>query len=185
MLTDAKFRQSLFLKYGEPEQKRGQRITIRYRQNRDDLVCDIVDYFSKPVEGLHYPSKAYAVAIIYARLLESYFGHEFWQSLADPELFCGSAPFFLPYSHSKEVARVYNLALEELVRQKLFPRFPTELDQVSATVCAFEREYSVHLKSLAEVLEQFAPYLTLTQCRPQTSIWPSHGPQTARLSGPL
>ena len=57
MLSEAKFRQSLFLKYGKAEQKTGLRILIRYRQNRDDLIQEILDYFARPVEGLHYPSK--------------------------------------------------------------------------------------------------------------------------------
>ncbi len=177
MLSDAKFRQSLFLKYGEPEVKNCHRITIRYRQKRDDLIQEILDYFSKPVEELYYPAKSYAVAIIYAHLLEFYFGQNFWQSLSDSELFQRSAPFFLPYSHSKEITRVYDLALTELISKNHFPKLRRNLDQVCTTVQSFECEYSVHLKSLSEVLEWFAPHLTLTQCRPQTSICPWEGPQ--------
>ena len=156
MLTDAKLRQSLFLKYAAPEQRICRPVCIRYRQNRDDLIQDIVDYFAKPVAGLRYPAKAYAVAIIYAHLLEVYFGHNFWQSLSDPDLFCGSAPFYFPTSQSSEVSQIYELSLGELTKRQLFPRLNCQLDQVLATVEAFESEFSVHLKSLPEVVFKFS-----------------------------
>ncbi len=163
MLRDAKFRQTLFLKWSERERPLGHPVYIHRDQAKGELVRGIVDYFCKPLDAIHYPAKAYAVAIIYASLLESHFGLDFWPILKDPQLFQGSAPFFRAYSHSGEVRRTYDVALNELVERRLFPRFNLDLDQVRATVDAFEREFSVHLKTLPEVVEFFAPYLTLAQ----------------------
>ena len=69
----------------------------------DDLVKDIIEYFSIQSNILIYPAKSYAVAIIYAKLLEKYFNEDFYEVLNDPDLLYGNDQFFIKYSDASNI----------------------------------------------------------------------------------
>lgn len=97
-----------------------------------ELIEQILSYFQRPVKQLIYPAKSYAVAIIYARLLNQYFGVPTHKALDDPDLFLGNDKFFVPYGRAKFV---YDVILERNLS------INTSLPQVRATVDYFMKEF--------------------------------------------
>lgn len=69
---------------------------------RHELAFDIVHHFKELPKEFRYPSKSYVVAIVYARLLEEFFGGDKMDYLNDPELLFGSDPYFKTYSEDME-----------------------------------------------------------------------------------
>lgn len=64
----------------------------------DELVENALDYFRKATFPLVYPAKSYAVAIIYATLIEQWYNIPLRQTLDDRDLFLGHDQYFVPYS---------------------------------------------------------------------------------------
>lgn len=62
-----------------------------------EVVENALNYFKSATFPLVYPAKSYAVAIIYATLLEKEYGIGLRVSLDDPDLFLGQDDFFVPY----------------------------------------------------------------------------------------
>lgn len=69
----------------------------------DRITERAVEYFEKYDDSgtLYYPAKSYAVAILYALLLEEYFGGSFESYLKDSELLDRDS-YFVPYLKDKE-----------------------------------------------------------------------------------
>lgn len=110
--------------------------------SRDDLIDDIVAYFSEPQEVLKFPAKSYAVALIYATLLQRHFGVSFDQALSDPDLLAGNDKHFLPYG--EHTAAIYDGALFRLKNKSNFrleDEDQVQLPQVKATIDYFKREF--------------------------------------------
>lgn len=97
-----------------------------------ELIEQIISYFQRPSKQLIYPAKSYAVAIIYARLLNQYFSVPILKALDDPDLFLGNDKFFVPYNRAKFI---YDVVLERNLS------INTNLPQVRTTVDYFMKEF--------------------------------------------
>ncbi len=99
----------------------------------DRLVQDIVDYFTVEISHvLLYPSKSYAVAVIYAKLLNKHFGIPVLEALKDPKLLYDNDRFFVPYEAGGS-AEIYNRVLLKPINW--------DLPQVKTTVQYFMKEF--------------------------------------------
>ncbi|MBL7557231.1 MAG: hypothetical protein JNM24_15500 [Bdellovibrionaceae bacterium] len=116
-------------------------LTYILAEDPKDIIQHAVDYFQKPCSELIYPAKSYAVAIIYAHLLEKNFDDEFSSSLDDVDLFCGNDKFFVPYSSDK---KTYDTILERIGYSNAFV-LNTELPQISKTVRYFQSEFQLEV----------------------------------------
>jgi len=76
-----------------------------------ELIQNALNYFRKAEFPLVYPAKSYAVAIIYATLLEQEYGIPLRESLDDSDLFLGHDDFFVIYSKDPDT---YEAILAEL-----------------------------------------------------------------------
>lgn len=76
-----------------------------------ELVDNALSYFRKAEFPIIYPAKSYAVAIIYAKMIEQYYGIALRDSLNDTDLFLGHDEFFVPYNQDPET---YEAILERL-----------------------------------------------------------------------
>ena len=106
------------------------------RHDKSQLVEDIVLYFKEDSDILIYPSKSYAVAIIYAKLLERYFNKNFYEVLDDPKLLYDNDMYFVPYSKDKET---YDDAISQIDLS-----FTNPIDQVSITIEFFKNEFFIN-----------------------------------------
>lgn len=108
-----------------------------YIIQNDDLVKDIIEYFSIQSDVLIYPAKSYAVAIVYAKLLEKYFDEDFYEVLNDPELLYGNDQFFIKYSDDIDV-------YDEVI-SKIDLTFKNSIPQVRSTISYFEKEFLINI----------------------------------------
>lgn len=76
--------------------------TIIEEKDQESIIRRAIDYPSKQTKELYYPGKSYAVAIIFAKLLEKYFQEDFYESLNNSELLYQNDPYFIPYSDDQE-----------------------------------------------------------------------------------
>ena len=72
---------------------------------RHELAFDVIHHFKVLPKEFRYPSKSYVVAIVYARLLEEFFGGDRYDYLRDEDLLFGSDPYFKTYSDDDECYR--------------------------------------------------------------------------------
>ena len=70
---------------------------------RWELGHDVVYHFQELPPEFRYPSKSYVVAIVYARLLEEFFGGDKMEYLNDPDLLFGSDPHYKTYAEDPEL----------------------------------------------------------------------------------
>lgn len=104
---------------------------------RPDAAEFVCTYFTHEWEKLVYPAKAFAVALVYAKLIERYFGADLYVALNDPDLLLGDR-FFSPYSSHP---RIYDRSIEILTAEKLWEFEDSALPQVQSTVGYFKREF--------------------------------------------
>ena len=135
MTTDYKLRQEMFHHLFNPDDRIEEHPWLYRYSTQQQLVDDIKDYFTVPVETLLYPSKSYAVAVIYAKLLRKYFGVPVLESLRDPDLLYGNDKFFEPYQTGFS-ADVYNSVI--------FLPFNVDLPQVAKTIEYFKQEFFLY-----------------------------------------
>lgn len=103
------------------------------------LVNRIVLYFSEQSgPELLYPSKAYAVAIVYAHLLAKYFDEDVISCLSDPDLLFGNDAHFVPYAQDP---KTYDCVLQVLRELELCDFESSTFTQVQATVECFREEF--------------------------------------------
>ena len=74
---------------------------VRAYDSDEALVKEIVSFFINGSE-LIYPAKSYFVALVYAKMLEKYFGVDFYKALEDKELLPDDI-FFVTYNNSREI----------------------------------------------------------------------------------
>lgn len=102
-----------------------------------DIIKYATCYLTSETQSLEFPGKSYAVAILYALLIEKYFAVPFFESLDDPDLFVGTDRYFVPYSQSKEI---YDQILSRTgLDLSMFENLP----QVQKTIDYFLKEFSV------------------------------------------
>jgi len=99
-----------------------------------ELIAHIINYFTIPINKLIYPAKSYAVAIIYAHLLNEHFGVNFYTALKDPDLLAGNDPYFVPYDRAKDI---YDSVIDHVAVHG----YRSELPQVKKTTEYFYREF--------------------------------------------
>lgn len=134
-MKEWKVRQQLYHKLHVPRDILGVDVTFDVVPMTDaQLIESIREYFTSGTCKIVHPAKSYAVAIIYARLIERYFGGDHLTHLDDPELLFGNDKFFVPYSTSQDV---YDAVLS------LIPTDPEKIDipQVRDTVTYFKKEF--------------------------------------------
>jgi hypothetical protein len=100
------------------------------------IIQDIIDYFSVVDPPLKFPAKSFAVAIIYAKLLNQVFGVPFYDALNDPFLLYGNDYFFTPYAKAPDT---YDRALASIPSD--FTNI--SLPQVQSTVQYFKQEFLI------------------------------------------
>jgi len=103
-----------------------------------DFEAEIISYFTVSWnEWIHQPQKSFAVALVYAKLLEKYFGEDFYVTLDTPNLLLGD-PFFRSLS---EARGCYQSLIDTLTAHELWDFEDNPLSQVQATVTYFKKEF--------------------------------------------
>lgn len=116
------------------------RLNVEYVEESDtNLRHRIIDYFFNKNHKISYPSKSYAVAIIYSHLLELCFDVPFKDSIRDPELLFNNDPYYQPYDNKSEI---YDIVLRH-IKLEAFPGLQYHLPQVNATVNYFNEEFFI------------------------------------------
>jgi hypothetical protein len=105
-----------------------------------DLINEIFNYFLRQQDQLIFPAKSYAVAIIYSRLIEKYFGTPLLESLNDSNLFWETDRFFTPYAEKKIV---YDHVMRMLDQYQLWDFEESRIENVLKTVYFFKQEFSI------------------------------------------
>lgn len=107
----------------------------------DTIIWSVISYFSRSWEKtvVFYPSKSYAVAIIYAKLLEKYFQEPFYDSLNHPGLLL-TDKYFVPYNQSNTI---YDRVISHIDYKGWWDFEKSIIPQVQATVEYFLKEFSI------------------------------------------
>lgn len=79
-----------------------------------EIVNNALNYFKENKFPLIYPAKSYAVAIIYATLIEQVYGYPLRDTLSDPELFLGQDDFYVTYDQDPVNYETIIEGLEEI-----------------------------------------------------------------------
>lgn len=107
-MKDYKVKQWLYHKTSSPDDLLSDLEHRVVELSPKDTIVWVLSYFRSEGPETVFPAKSYAVAIIYAKLLEKYFKAEFWSSLKDEELFLGSDRFFVPYGQDPQADQIYD-----------------------------------------------------------------------------
>ena len=83
-------------------------------EESSEIVQPALDYFKEQKFPLIYPAKSYAVAIIYATLIEKEYGFPLRETLNDPDLFLGQDDFFVTYDQDPFNYEAILAGLEEI-----------------------------------------------------------------------
>lgn len=67
-----------------------------------EVVNNAINFFHVQDPIAIYPAKSYAVAVIYALLLEEYYGEDVYESLNDPDLLNRQDEYFVLYKEDPE-----------------------------------------------------------------------------------
>lgn len=114
--------------------------SIKENFSPECIVEEAIAYFKSPRSELVFPAKSYAVAIIYAYLIQKHFNTEFYTSLDDHDLLGGNDKYFVRYSSSK---KIYDEIIESV--QVFGPDFclNLQLEQIATTVYYFNLEFGI------------------------------------------
>lgn len=103
---------------------------LKYQYNQN-IIGNTIDFF-KNGSKLIYPAKSYYVAIIYAFLLQEYFGENFYQMLNNKNLLNNDDKYFKSYSEDK-------LTYDKIISQV----FPLDLNKIKDTSNYFFKEFLI------------------------------------------
>jgi hypothetical protein len=106
-----------------------------------DFIAEVICYFLREdphIGFLYYPQKSYAVAIIYAKLIQRYFKEDFYELLNDPMLLYGNDKHFVPYEQD---VYTYNAIINQLAYRDLWDFEHNPGSQVQETVRCFKEEF--------------------------------------------
>lgn len=115
-------------------------IPHKIETDRETVIQRAIEYFTKNSVDISFPAKSYAVALIYAHLLEKHFAKPFFESLSDADLFCGNDLYFKPYT---EDADIYDEILKAVPIKKEPYQLPLHLNQVFESHAYFLREFDL------------------------------------------
>lgn len=110
----------------------------------DELVAQVLGFFAHGSE-LVYPTKYVFVNIVYATLMEKYFGRPFYESLDDAE-YLDDSPIVVVYS---QIKGVYDKVLEGLNGVDV-----TQLPSTQSTIDYFRREFLIEEETVENDLRQ-------------------------------
>lgn len=79
--------------------------------DEDEIIRRALQYPIAQTVELYYPAKSYAVAIIFAYLLEQEFDEDFYESLQDANLLFENDPYFKPYEDYH--IEIYNRIIDD------------------------------------------------------------------------
>lgn len=104
----------------------------------NEQLYNIIQHFFINESELIYPAKSYYVAIIYAWLLNYYFGEDIIKSLDSDDLLNNDDKFFIPYSKNKEL---YDRLIANII-----PNLDNNLydNSIKKTVYYFKQEFLIH-----------------------------------------
>lgn len=113
---------------------------IRYVHMVDDeLVCDVVDYLTNECSDLTYPTKSFAVAIVYSTMIELYFGVPKLEALRDAQLLFNNDPCYTPYDDCRDL---YDRIFHELSFDNI-DVITSMLPQLVSTRSYFKSEFMI------------------------------------------
>lgn len=147
-MQDYKLRQEIYNRYQLFNDINKENIIYKENATDEEIISDIVDYFTKGCPVLIYPAKSYCVAIIYSFLIQKYFNIDFYEALNDKNLLYNNDKYFLNYSEGKEI---YDIALKHIEIQKIEEN---PFEQVKETVRYFEKEFFIKYDSLDSILKE-------------------------------
>lgn len=153
MINKRDFKARLAARYSQEEWQPRQALYHSFMQIKDDLsgiphvvkrefdrgeiVLDVLNYLYKEVQVVSFPSKTYAVALIYAKLLETHFGVPFFEALSDSSMLYGNMRDYEPYP---DKLGIYNAVLAVANLDDVLRSPPS---QVRATVGYFHDEFFI------------------------------------------
>jgi hypothetical protein len=149
-MSEHKLRQHLYHQIHKDHDDKLETIVPRTFASREHQVIEVIKYFNESIDELVYPTKSYAVAIIYAAMLQRHFRVPLLSALNDPALLYDNDPFFVPYHLNPYV---YDRTLPAITLQ-LLEIVSDCLDnlpyQVQKTVEYFKKEFFLG-KTLDEI----------------------------------
>lgn len=109
--------------------------------DKEEIVRRALQYPIKQTKELYYPAKSYAVAVIFAHLLEKEFNEDFYESLSDPNLLFENDPYFKPYEDYH--VEIYNRIIDKFPFY-LFKDPSLGSENFQKTVSYFYKEMLLH-----------------------------------------
>ena len=110
----------------------------------DELVESVKQYFREDPEKLVYPTKSFAVALIYAALLYKYFGVQLLESLSDPDLLYGDDPCYASYDKTPDVYNALIYSADSPIYDMMHSCIIPDLPHLRQTVEYFYNEFLIN-----------------------------------------
>jgi len=151
MLSEHKKRQALYLNIIQKPNDSDKEIIIK-DSGQEELTQEVLNYFLEDTNQLIYPSKSYAVAIIYAHLLYKYFNVDIYESLKDKDLFQGTDKFFSPYN--LQTSHIYDKVTHTLNKENLLDFEKSTVFQVRSSVVFFVKEFFIDSPDMSSIYLQ-------------------------------
>ena len=115
--------------------------TIIFEEEDKKIIQRALEYPVKQTKELYYPGKSYAVAIIFAKLLELHFNENFYEVLDDESLLYENDPYFKKYSDKKEV---YDNIIKDFPFELLQEKKWSGSRNAELTIEYFLKEFLLH-----------------------------------------
>lgn len=124
--------------------------SIKIESSNEETIHNAVEYLSQEMPTLTFPSKSYAVALIYSYLIEQLFAEDFWTPLNDQQLFCGNDKYFKTYQDSPEI---YDAILLKIGGKDLLLKH-AQLSQIKQTLFYFSEEFDIDLEQIYTITKK-------------------------------
>lgn len=115
--------------------------TIIIENEDEQIIKRALQYPIKQTRELYYPGKSYAVAVIFAKLLEINFNEDFYEALDDEDLLYKNDPYFQPYHKKKDI---YDKIIEKFPFALLENEKWTGSENARKTIEYFHKEFLIH-----------------------------------------
>ena len=142
-MKDYKFKQYTFNLYGNFSDTLGSD-SIKIELIEQETIDKAVEYLTQEMHLLSFPSKSYAVALIYSYLIEKIFHEDFWIPLNDQQLFCGNDKYFRTYNES---SNIYDAILQKINgKENILQNY--HLPQIKKTIFYFSEEFNIDIEKI-------------------------------------
>jgi hypothetical protein len=135
-LIDWRISREMYLKFGT--KKTNTEVPdsgLSIEDNMQDVLDHALDYFYIYDYTCQYPSKSFAVGVLYATLISKFYGEDVIDLLATSDLLTGD-DFFIPYGYSPEADFIYDKMLITISNTPINNTLP----QVRETIDCFFTE---------------------------------------------